>query len=272
MMTTEAGSRSAASDERSVIAHDRAIYTMFGVPIDALTMSDAVALADKTISERARLLVGVVNSAKLVNMRRNAELRDSVLTCDIVLADGMPIVWVSRLLRKPLPERVAGIDFMIELLRQADDRHHRVYFLGAKQDVVDDVVEHVRREYPGVVIAGSHDGYFDESQQPQIAEDIRASRPDILFVAITPPKKERFLARWSQHMQVPVCHGVGGAFDVVAGRTKRAPVAWQRLGLEWFYRFMQEPRRMWRRYLVTNTLFLGMVIREIFRPARYNGS
>src|SRR5690606_13281614 len=127
----------------------------------------------------------------------------------------------------------------------------------------DAAVQRMQEKHPGIHIVGQHHGYFRKEEEAQVAEMIRAARPDILFVAMTSPRKEEFLARWADHMGVPVCHGVGGAFDVVAGYVRRAPVWWQRLGLEWLYRVLQEPRRRWRRYLVTNTLFCAMVVREL---------
>ena len=117
---------------------------------------------------------------------------------------------------------------------------------------------------PGVVIAGRQNGYFSEEQQNQVAENIAAAKADVLFVAITSPKKEQFMAKWGDVMQVPVVHGVGGSFDVFAGKVKRAPLIWQKLGMEWLYRVLQEPGRLWKRYLVTNTLFIGMLLKEIF--------
>jgi N-acetylglucosaminyldiphosphoundecaprenol N-acetyl-beta-D-mannosaminyltransferase len=129
-------------------------------------------------------------------------------------------------------------------------------------------------DYPGVQVAGSRDGYFKDAEEQAVAADIGASRADILLVAMTSPKKEKFLARWSETLGVPVCHGVGGSFDVMAGKVERAPDLWQRLGLEWLYRVKQEPRRLWRRYLVTNALFCGMLCSAFVRslPGRLTGS
>ena len=120
--------------------------------------------------------------------------------------------------------------------------------------MLDKTVTRIREWHPGVVIAGKRNGYYDAEEEPQIVQGIRAARPDVLFVAMSPPKKEVFLARWANELNVPVCHGVGGAFDVVAGNTKRATVFWRRYRLEWLYRVLQEPGRMWRRYLITATI------------------
>lgn len=244
------------------------VRELFGVPIAAITMADAVTAVDDAIQSRRPLQIGVVNAAKLVNMRRDEALRASVLSSSIVLADGTSVVWASRLLGRPLPERVAGIDLMMAMLARGNTQRYRIYCLGATQAVLDAVIERIRQEYPGVVVAGSHHGYFAAPDEERIAADIAGAAPDILLVAMTSPRKEQFLARWSSRLHVPVCHGVGGSFDVFAGLVQRAPAGWQRLGLEWLYRVKQEPRRLWKRYLVTNTLFIDMVVVELVRNWR----
>jgi len=137
---------------------------------------------------------------------------------------------------------------------------------------VDRAVAQIEKDLPGSAIVGRHHGYFKREDAAGIAEEIRALRPDILLVGMSSPRKEQFLARWSDHMNVPVCHGVGGSFDVLAGKVKRAPLFLQQLGLEWLYRVLQEPRRMWKRYLVTNTLFCAMVFAEAIRRRGRGGS
>jgi N-acetylglucosaminyldiphosphoundecaprenol N-acetyl-beta-D-mannosaminyltransferase len=243
----------------------RPVRVLFGVPIDALTMDEVLARIDHAVEHRARLQIGVVNAAKLVNMRRDAELRNAVLSSDLILADGMSVVWASRMLRRALPERVAGIDLMTAMLERGNQRGYRVYCLGAEASVLDTVVATIKRDYPGVRVAGSRNGYFGPDEEGTVAAGIAAAKPDILLVAMTSPKKELFLEKWTSQIDVPVCHGVGGSFDVMAGKVLRAPEAWQRLGLEWLYRVKQEPRRLWRRYLVTNLLFGGMLLGELAR-------
>ena len=239
--------------------------SLFGVEIDAMSMDDVLSLVDRTIAERSRLLIGVVNAAKLVNMRRDELLRDSVLTADIVMADGMAVVWALKLLRRRIPHRVAGIDLMDAMLRRGAGRGWRVYCLGATEEVSQKAAERMQADHPGIEIAGRRHGYFTTEQEPDIVAGIAESNADMIFVAMSPPKKERFLAQWFDKLNVPVCHGVGGAFDILAGKTRRAPDRWQRMGLEWLYRIVQEPRRMWRRYLITNTLFTLMLAQELGR-------
>ena len=241
---------------------------LFGVPIRAATMDQALDGVLDAIRTRKRLNIGVVNAAKIVNMRRSPALREAVLQSDVIFADGMSVVWASRVLGQRLPERIAGIDLMHGILRKGAGRGLRVYCLGAKQPVVDKVVVEFNRVYPGIRVVGARDGYFSDAEGEAVAIEIRDARPDVLFVAITSPKKEDFMARWADVMDVPVVHGVGGSFDVVAGLVVRAPERWQRLGLEWLYRVIQEPRRLWRRYLITNMLFLGLVVRECFHRVR----
>lgn len=234
-----------------------------GVPVDALRMTEVIGRLHGAIERREPMQVSVINVAKVVAMRENRVLRDSVLTGDLILADGMPLVWLSRLTGRPLPERVAGIDLMYELFKLADAHQLRVYFLGATHEVIETVVELAAERYPRMVIAGRRNGYFNESEERGVAIAIRDARPDVLLVAITSPKKELFMARWGDVINVPVTHGVGGSFDVMAGLTRRAPGWMQRCGLEWFYRMMQEPSRLWKRYLVSNSKFMLLAVREI---------
>ena len=238
---------------------------ILGIVVHKLSMDQVVEYCDESIRDRRCVVLGVVNAAKLVNCRSDPELRQSLQSSDIFLADGLPVVWLSRWIGDPLPERVAGIDIMYRLLELANQKQHSIYFLGAKGDVVQKVVDYTVANYPQARIAGYRDGYFSGEQEEEVANQIQAAKPDILFVAITSPKKENFQRRFGEMMHVPVCHGVGGSFDIVAGVTKRAPMWMQNWALEWLYRVIQEPRRMWRRYLTTNTQFIGLCFLEVFR-------
>jgi N-acetylglucosaminyldiphosphoundecaprenol N-acetyl-beta-D-mannosaminyltransferase len=233
--------------------------------IHCVTLEQATQICREAVVSREPLTVGVVNSAKLVKMRDDAWLRDSVLGSDLIVADGLPVVWASRILGEPLPERVTGIDLFEKLLELANREGFSVYFLGAAQEVLDEMVRRIGERYSSLRCAGSRNGYFDDDETDAVIDEIRVAAPDMLFVGISTPKKERFLKRCGEKLSVPVCHGVGGSFDVMAGLTRRAPVFWQKAGLEWFYRLLQEPRRMWRRYLVTNSAFVALLVREWFR-------
>lgn len=245
--------------------------SMFGVELDALTMDQTVQRCLDAVRDGEQLEIGVVNAAKLVNMRRDPRLARAVNGCDLVLADGQAVVWAGKVLRTPLPERVAGIDLFMRLLAEAETAGISVYLLGAKQPVLELMLHRIRLRFPELVVAGSRNGYFDDSRQEEIADAIAASGAQMLFLGMTSPKKEIFTAAYGGRTGVRVVHGVGGSFDILAGVTRRAPAAWQRLGVEWLYRALQEPRRLGRRYLTTNTLFFLMTARELVRrtpPAR----
>lgn len=235
---------------------------LFGLWIDALTVEEVVCLAESSLESRRRLLIGVVNAAKVVHARSDPLLRDSLLACDLLLADGQSVVWASRLLGYRLPERVAGIDLFEELLGLAHRDGRSVYLLGATPAVLRAVQDRIRDRWPGARIAGSRDGYFGDSESGQVAADIAASGADMLFLGMPSPKKEIFLAAHEAYLGVPVLHGVGGSFDVLAGLTRRAPARWQRWGMEWLYRVLQEPGRLWKRYLTTNAAFVVLMVRE----------
>jgi len=243
----------------------RARQTLFGVELDPLTMDQTVERCLEAVRDGRQLEIGVVNAAKLVNMRRDERLAKAVSGCDLVLADGQAVVWAGRVLKAPLPERVAGIDLFLRLLAEAETAGVSVYFLGAKEEVLEEMVRRVADRFPGLKVAGHRNGYFDDSEQEAIAESIARSGAQMLFLGMTSPKKEIFTAAYGERTGARVVHGVGGSFDILAGITKRAPATWQRWGLEWLYRVLQEPRRLGRRYLTTNAAFLLMTARERFR-------
>ena len=169
------------------------------------------------------------------------------------------------MLGHPLPERVAGIDLFERLLELAHRDGWSVYLLGAKAEVLQKLEEKIQERFPGLKIAGRRDGYFNDTDSPEVAAAIRESKADMLFLGMSSPKKEVFVGKFGKTLGVPILHGVGGSFDVFSGLTKRAPLAWQRVGMEWAYRLLQEPRRMWRRYLTTNLGFIAMTAGELFR-------
>ena len=217
---------------------------------------------EDTIDMEKQLHHVVVNAGKIVAMEKDLKLRESVIGSDLVNADGQAVVWASRFLGTPLKERVAGIDLMENLIKLASERKYKIFFLGASETIVKKVVEDYTEKYGPEIIAGYRNGYFKKEDEQQIAVQISNSGAQLLFVAISSPKKENFLYENREHLQkVSFIMGVGGSFDVVAGKVKRAPLWMQKMGLEWFYRFIQEPKRMWKRYLVGNTRFIMMVLK-----------
>jgi len=238
---------------------------ILGCPIDRLSLDEAVARCRELIEEPGRTASQAsVNAAKLVALREDARLRRAVFDCDLVTADGQSVVWASRLLGDPLPERVAGIDLMARLVEAAEEHGYRVFFLGATPGVLARAVAELRARHPRLHVAGARDGYFRPDDESAVREEIRAAAPDILFVAMGSPRKEHWVAA-APDLDVGFAMGVGGSLDVIAGHVRRAPRLVQRLGLEWLFRLAQEPRRLVRRYVTTNTRFLLLLTRELTR-------
>jgi N-acetylglucosaminyldiphosphoundecaprenol N-acetyl-beta-D-mannosaminyltransferase len=241
---------------------------VLGCAIDRVDMSEAARRCDRFIRNRAGAQHMAVNAAKIVAARHDPELRALIDRCELITADGQAVVWASRLLGDPLPERVAGIDLMLELLALAEERGYRVYLLGSRADTLRTAVDKLRARHPRLVIAGYRDGYFSDEEEPFVAAEIRAAQADLLFVAMPTPRKEYFIGHWGPQLGVAFSMGVGGAIDVVAGVTRRAPRWMQRIGLEWAFRLAQEPRRLMRRYVVTNSEFVALTLRDFGQSRR----
>jgi len=229
-------------------------------------MNETLAFVQDTITSNKQIHHVVVNAGKMVQMQNNLQLRESVNSSDIINADGQAVVWAAKFLNKPLKERVAGIDLMQNLVELSAQKNYKLYFLGAEENVVSKTVEIYSEMFGSDIIAGYRNGYYKPEDEKEIINDIVSSKANILFVAITSPKKENFLYKYKNELaSVNFIMGVGGSFDVIAGKTKRAPVWMQNMGLEWFYRFLQEPKRMWKRYLVGNSKFILLVLKEKLR-------
>lgn len=234
--------------------------------IHNLTMIETLKIVHNAIDNNKQIHHVVVNAGKIVAMQKDLEIRKSVNESDIINADGQAVVWASKILNKPLKERVSGIDLMEELIATSQEKKHKIFFFGAKEEVVKSVVDKYVNRYSKSIIAGYRNGYFKKEEEAQIAKEIAGSGANILFVAISSPTKENFLYKNRKLLKkVNFIMGVGGSFDVVSGKVKRAPIWMQKSGLEWFYRFLQEPKRMWKRYLIGNTKFIWLVVKEKFK-------
>ena len=234
--------------------------TFLRAPLDPLSMHETVErIRDAVDGQRAIAHLGV-NAANLVLARDDTAYLADLEAADLVTADGQSVVWGARLYGIPVPGRVTGIDLMEALLDESIHRGWAVYLLGASEAVVEALADRLGAR--GVRVAGRHHGYFDEDRAPEMAAAIRASGATILFVGMPTPRKERFVIHEARAAGIPFSMGVGGSFDVLAGVLSRAPGPVQRLGLEWLYRLVQEPRRLLRRYLVTNTRFLVLLVTD----------
>ncbi len=236
---------------------------VFGLPVDRLDMDETVEAVRRLVELGGPHQHVALNAAKVVSATKDARLREIIRGCALVSADGIAVVWAGRILGVRIPERVAGIDLFDRLVEDAARHGRSVYFLGARPEVVATVADVFRARHPQLEIAGFRDGYWDADDD--VVDDVRGANPDYLFLAIPSPQKEYWLATHLAGLNVPFVMGVGGSFDVVAGRTGRAPGVVQRVGLEWAWRLAQEPRRMWRRYLFGNLAFARLTAREWWR-------
>jgi N-acetylglucosaminyldiphosphoundecaprenol N-acetyl-beta-D-mannosaminyltransferase len=230
-----------------------------GAPMHLLTMDETLALATEAMIAKQPIHHTVINVAKLVNMRSNAELRQDVSEADLINVDGAGVVWGARLLGLDVPERVAGVDIMENLFRICAERGFRPFLLGAETHVLHAVRRRLGRDYPELTVAGAQDGYFKPEDEESVVAAINASGADCLFVAMPTPHKERFLRRHRAALEPSFVMGVGGSFDVYGGKVGRAPRLVQAAGLEWLYRVLQEPRRLWRRYYDTNRAYARLL-------------
>ncbi|HZM87638.1 MAG TPA: WecB/TagA/CpsF family glycosyltransferase [Blastocatellia bacterium] len=236
-----------------------------GIPVANLTEDEAVDAIEALLSDGGSHYGAVVNAAKIVAANRDDKLKQVLRDADLVTADGMSIVWASRLLGQRLKERVTGIDLFERLVERAADRGLSVYFLGAREASVRGTVERFTNRYPTLRVSGYRDGYFDASQSDSVCECIRLSGAVLLFVAMGSPAQENWIASNLALTGARFALGVGGSFDHLSGRARRAPQWMQKSGLEWLHRLAQEPGRLWRRYLIGNTAFVWLVIRERLR-------
>ncbi len=237
---------------------------LFDIDVHNLTMQQTVALIDAAIQNKRQVVHNCINANKVVLIQKDEALKQSLKEADIISADGQAVVWASCLFGTPLPERVPGIDLMEEIIDHAAKAGYKIFFFGAEEEIVAKVAKIYASRYGKALVAGYRNGYFNKEEGASIAREINASGAVILFVAIPSPQKELFIKKYKSQMpNVMLMMGVGGSFDVVAGKVKRSPRWMQDNGLEWLYRLIQEPRKMWRRYLLGNFNYIWLTFRAI---------
>jgi N-acetylglucosaminyldiphosphoundecaprenol N-acetyl-beta-D-mannosaminyltransferase len=237
-----------------------------------LSEGEVVTAIDVFVTGNAPHYMAVVNAAKIVAASRDERLRRVLEQADLVTADGMSVVWASYALGHPLKQRVTGIDLFERLVEHAARVGLSVYFLGAREEAVRGVVARFTTRHPNLRLAGYRNGYFHPSESSAIAETIKQSRADLLFVAMGSPAQEYWIASNLARTGVRFALGVGGSFDHLSGLARRAPRWMQRIGFEWVHRLMREPRRLWRRYLIGNTAFVWLVIKQVWKGDSPRGS
>ena len=236
-----------------------------GLPFDNLTVPEALDRIEEFIHEGVPRKIFTPNVALLMASQRDTFLRSVYQSCDMLTVDGMAIYYALRLLGTPVKSSASASLMFYPLLALAQQKGYGVYLLGAKEDVVCDAVECITNEFPGIRIVGWHNGYFDINDASEVVGDIRRTQPDMLLVGMTSPMKEQFVETHMQTMNVPVSLGVGGMLDIAAGRAQFAPNWVRKMCIEWLYRLVQEPRRLWKRYAGTNSRFLWLLLKEVVK-------
>jgi N-acetylglucosaminyldiphosphoundecaprenol N-acetyl-beta-D-mannosaminyltransferase len=239
--------------------HPRVV--ILGVPVDCLSMLETLDQLERFVETGRKSgkwhQVATINVDFITNAIRDPELLGVLQQADLAMPDGMPVVWGGRFLGAPVGERVAGVDMVVGLAERAARRGYSIFLLGAAPGVAGQTAELLKTRFPDLKIAGVSAPFVGsiEETDTSILEEIRAAKPDILLVAFGNPKQEKWIHRFGGHLQVPVMIGVGGSFDLISGYKKRAPQWMQQLGLEWTFRLLQEPGRLWRRYVRNITVF-----------------
>jgi N-acetylglucosaminyldiphosphoundecaprenol N-acetyl-beta-D-mannosaminyltransferase len=238
---------------------------VLGVPVDCVDMSQSIALVDRMITGDRPATIVAVNPEKVMKARSDGALRRFLWNSGLLIPDGIGVVFAVRLLDHEPIERVPGAELMPAICARAAPKGYSVFRFGAAENVNATAADVLLRTYPGLRIVGRHHGYVTDEGMPAVIETINACRPDVLFVALGSPRQEIWFDRYLPQLKVKVCQGVGGTFDVIAGRIKRAPTFFRRNNLEWLYRLMREPRRAIRQaalpgfiYLLARKKFFGL--------------
>ncbi len=235
---------------------------VLGLSIDTLSMEEILDAVEGSISSRKSLKIFYANAHVVLMAKRYPELGAHLRSADIILPDGSGIVLASRILGIPIRKRVIGLDVLLRLSETASKKGWRMYLLGAREEVLKRSVGILEKKFNGLKIIGYHHGYFSADEEQIIINDIAHKKPDIVVVCMGVGRQEKFIIKHSQFLNAPVFFGNGAAIDFIARRLKRAPIWMQVCGLEWIYRFFQEPLRLWKRYTVGNLLFAAMILKE----------
>lgn len=232
-----------------------------------VTKSEAISIVESYVDDGTFHLGCGINADQIVKMDESQELRDIVHSADLVFADGMSLIIASKLLKKSLRERFGAIDLYESLLQLAAQRQYKIFLLGTKDDILEKAIEYYHRKYPKLIISGYNNGFWSDDEEEEIVDKINSCSPTFLFLGISSPKKERFIQKFKGKLySVNFALGVGGTFDIHAGVYSRAPLWMQNICLEWFWRLIQEPQRMFLRYTINNIKFINLLIKDILKP------
>jgi len=243
--------------------------TVFGISINTIGKEGYLRLIEESITGGKRLVQNGVNASLIVKSVKDISFREAINKSDLVNIDGMAVVWALRLLGHRVDERVPCPDLAEDLIRIAEKKKYSIFLLGSSDKSLELCVRTLLSRYPSLNISGYKNGYFNSEEESSVIEMINKANPDILLLGMPSPRKELFIEKYREVINARYSLGVGGYFDIVSGLIRRAPKRLQKMGLEWFYRLIQEPRRMWRRYLIGNLEFISLVLKEKFFKRKY---
>ncbi len=230
------------------------VPSYFGLKIYTDTQKSAISTIQQNIETKTPTFIACLNVYKMSYAFRMPGFSKILSKANMLITDGVSVLLTARLLGCPVKERITGVQLFCDLLEVAHQHRYRIFFLGSQEAVLQKVLDKIRAEYPNLIVAGYQNGFFED--EAAIADRIRESNSDILFVAMGSPKQELFMEQYADRLGVPIRMGVGGSFDVFSGLTPRAPLLSQKLGLEWLYRCVVEPKKYLRRYSQTIPIFL----------------
>lgn len=238
---------------------------ILGFKIARIGMDNLLLEIESFISSKKVHTIVLLNPYMILEARKYSEYAAYIQSANLITADGIGLLLAGRLLGKSFPERVTGSDLMPALAELGVKNNYRFYLVGAKPGIVNKAAMFLENRYPGLQIIGMHHGYFNAEEEIEIVKDIKKKKPDILIVCMGVNKQEMFIKRHIHEINVPVCFGNGAALDFVSGHIKRAPKWMQKRGIEWGWRLIQEPWRLWKRYLIGNILFMWLILKEFVR-------
>lgn len=235
------------------------------IKVDNLTMEESINESEKLINNGRYNYVVTPNVDHIVKLEDDLEFKEIYQNADLILTDGMPLVWVSKLKNNPIKEKISGSDYFPQLCEMAAQKGYKIFLLGAGEGIAQKAKENLEKKYKGLQIVGTYSPPFgfdkDDNEINKIITMIRKVKPHILAVGLGAPKQEKFIYKYVNELQVPLSMGIGATIDFEAGNVTRAPKWMQKSGLEWFYRFLQEPKRMFKRYFIDDMKFIKIVIK-----------
>lgn len=235
---------------------------LFGLDICDADYSELIEYVYSAVLNKKNVCIITANAAMVVEALNDKQIFSVFSGADLITPDGMSVVLASRFLDTPIRKRITGFDSLLLICQKAQIEGFKLFFLGASREVIEKSTAVLLDRFPQLEVAGYHDGYFHDDDA--VIDLINKSGASVLFVGMGSPKQEYWMSRNRTKLKVPVIIGVGGSFDVISGCLRRAPLWMQRIGLEWLFRLLQEPKRLWKRYLVTNTVFIYEVLKQKF--------